>query len=367
MLFRIKFRLLTEVNVAKKFVYSVREGQELLLNRSFKPIGGEREKPCFRLSVKNGAAYVNAARDGAAINGRPLDRLLAIRPGDILTFDSQSCEIHECPYKTTSATQAPAEERTEFINIASPHVLSEQGNRSHWPAIAMLGSGAVGLVAGAFFFFNHTSSVVEAPVVTPPVTTTETFPAVAAEVPAAPVAPVANDKPATREPASSVAAVAAVVETRPDPKTSGAYGDGKVELMAAIERNDVEKVKTLVNSGVSADFTLDSLGRTPLIQAAASGRRNIANFLLSKRANLNATDFAGNSALMWSIMNKQKNTARYLLEAGADTTLKREDGETAVTLAKKSGDRSLAKAVARAFARRDHANRAVAQAKKSKQ
>lgn len=107
------------------------------------------------------------------------------------------------------------------------------------------------------------------------------------------------------------------------------------ELMNAIEEGKLDEVaKLLGEDGMSIDFTLDEIGRTPLVRAAAAGRLSVLQYLLSKKSSLTAVDYNGNNALMWATINGHEQTVTYLVKLGFDLEAKREDGKTVFGLAK---------------------------------
>jgi ankyrin repeat protein len=69
----------------------------------------------------------------------------------------------------------------------------------------------------------------------------------------------------------------------------------------------------------------------------------------AKKADINALDYTGNSALMWAVANSHEETVAVLLSLGADPTTKRPDGLDAFALAQRSGNGKIQQAVASAI------------------
>ncbi|MFL5814794.1 MAG: ankyrin repeat domain-containing protein [Bdellovibrionia bacterium] len=107
------------------------------------------------------------------------------------------------------------------------------------------------------------------------------------------------------------------------------------EFFSAIKMGNLEVVKSLIDrKQVDPDFTLDK-GSTPLIVASASGRIKVVDYLLRRRVNINAQDPHGTTALMWAVFKGHRDVAKFLISKGADTKVIRDDGDTAMDIARK--------------------------------
>jgi hypothetical protein len=107
------------------------------------------------------------------------------------------------------------------------------------------------------------------------------------------------------------------------------------EFFSAIKMGNLEVVKSLIDrKQVDPDFTLDK-GSTPLIAASASGRLKVVEYLLRRRVNINAQDPHGTTALMWAVFKGHRDVAKLLISKGADTKVIRDDGDTALDIARK--------------------------------
>ena len=73
---------------------------------------------------------------------------------------------------------------------------------------------------------------------------------------------------------------------------------------------------------------------TPLITAAANGKRACVELLINYHADINIKGYNGNTALMFATKNKHLNCVRLLLQHNADKCLKNNFGITAYDFAK---------------------------------
>jgi ankyrin repeat protein len=106
---------------------------------------------------------------------------------------------------------------------------------------------------------------------------------------------------------------------------------------AAIRANDVSALRSLLAKGTDPNVADLRGGSTPLMHAAAVGSIESMKLLLDHKANVNATNGAGLTALMMSVTDIDK--VRLLLERGADAKMVSPRGRTALFLAARS-DRS---------------------------
>lgn len=116
-------------------------------------------------------------------------------------------------------------------------------------------------------------------------------------------------------------------------------------LLVATNAGDLEKIKEMINCG--ADINIRSkTGDTPLIVASYNFYYEIAKFLIEKGAYLNLKEYAfGNTALIFAIQleGESADIAGLLIEKGADTNVKNNEGVTALIEAINSGSIKLVK------------------------
>ena len=88
------------------------------------------------------------------------------------------------------------------------------------------------------------------------------------------------------------------------------------------------------------------MGETALILASEAGFLNVVDFLISKKANVNLRDKAGNSALVYSISNGFDDVSLLLIKHGADVSAASTQSGSALQIAAKSGRAQIVVAIA---------------------
>jgi hypothetical protein len=404
---RIKFRIHGGQQPGK-FVYNVPAEATLFLNPVFRPVVSG-EAPSYSLRSNNGQTEITLHLSADWNGKQSAPGTYDVRAGHTLTASGITVEILECPELAASQdrettqfldlsnlrVEAPAEfsggiesapvilsaitpipsglERVvefqpapepqekfepELSQSEAPPVFrvpqardtdSMQARKENLKKAAFIACGFVGGMIVANQLAQRYTFDIDAPepivnivqVSRPqlkkvtPVMIVQPGPEVAQLEPLAPLPPLE----AARAPASA-----------PEDQQRGASlaALGK-DLMSAVEEGNLKKVQKLVDEdGVSPDFTIDDLGRSPFVRAAAAGRVSVMQFLITKKVALTAIDFNGNNALMWSAINGHEKTAAYLLSAGIDPAAKREDGKTALTLAKQYHQKAIETLLTRA-------------------
>ena len=102
----------------------------------------------------------------------------------------------------------------------------------------------------------------------------------------------------------------------------------------AIESNDIDKVKLIIESGEDINVT-DGRGRTPLYYAAWFGRKEIAEYLISKGADMTkgASWKGDNTPLHEAAEYGHINIVKLLLDKGVDPNIRNYPGQTPLMFA----------------------------------
>ena len=126
---------------------------------------------------------------------------------------------------------------------------------------------------------------------------------------------------------SSPTAVAYLLEAKADP-------DRNQPLMQALSHDRTEIAKMLINAGAKINIW-DEQKRAPLHHAAIHTSQEVATLLLDKGADIDLRDQAnGFTPLHWAIHYGRHQMVEYLLEKGANTEIKNNNGHTALQAAR---------------------------------
>src|SRR5580692_5638508 len=87
----------------------------------------------------------------------------------------------------------------------------------------------------------------------------------------------------------------------------------RYNIFDATENGDLEKVKSLLKDNPDLVFSKDTNGATPLFWAAANGRKNVAELLLTDKADVNAKDNQGETPLHEAAWDGNEAIAERLL------------------------------------------------------
>jgi len=117
------------------------------------------------------------------------------------------------------------------------------------------------------------------------------------------------------------------------PKTQVEWRSDKDEspLMLAAIKGHVD----LVNQLIAKDADVNKTGWTPLHYAASGGQAQIISILLEHSAYIDAESPNGSTPLMMAAMYGNAECVKTLLEAGADPTLKNQQGLNAADFARR--------------------------------
>ena len=105
---------------------------------------------------------------------------------------------------------------------------------------------------------------------------------------------------------------------------------GETPLMIASIEGDLPIVKALV---LQNHARVDHIGWTPLHYACTHGHLDVAEFLVSNGANVNAASINGSTPLMMAVQSGNEELIKYLLDKGADLQLRNTQGFTAIDIA----------------------------------
>lgn len=127
--------------------------------------------------------------------------------------------------------------------------------------------------------------------------------------------------------------------------------DSVAGLMRAALIGNLGAVRAFLECGVPVNG-VDSIGRTPLLEAVFGGHIDIVEELLSRGANANAQDHDGWTALMEASAKGRADVVRLLLARGADVRIKNKNGWTALRATAKC-NMDVSRLLRRAFAQRN--------------
>ncbi|HEY6273756.1 MAG TPA: ankyrin repeat domain-containing protein [Terriglobales bacterium] len=125
----------------------------------------------------------------------------------------------------------------------------------------------------------------------------------------------------------------------------GAEGSGGFTALAiAVKNGHAACAEALIACGAAVDAQAQAWeGKTPLHLAAESGRKDIAELLLTKGAAANLTDHHGRTPLHLAALGDHKEMAELLLAHQADANAKATGGKTPLHSAAQTGSTSVAK------------------------
>jgi len=90
------------------------------------------------------------------------------------------------------------------------------------------------------------------------------------------------------------------------------------DVSQAIKNGELDRVKALITADAGLVNRKDEAGNAPLHYAAAAGSIEIAEFLLSKGADINGQNKRANTPLHEAIENRKADAAKFLIDKGAD-------------------------------------------------
>jgi ankyrin repeat domain-containing protein 17 len=103
------------------------------------------------------------------------------------------------------------------------------------------------------------------------------------------------------------------------------------DLISAVTYQDLDKVKSLVEAGVDVNFKEERYGNTPLTMACQYNLLEIAKYLMDQGADLSLKTGTGHTPLMAAASGSEE-LFNLLLAKGADPLVKLENGTSAFTM-----------------------------------
>ncbi|MBO9666757.1 MAG: ankyrin repeat domain-containing protein [Bdellovibrio sp.] len=132
-----------------------------------------------------------------------------------------------------------------------------------------------------------------------------------------------------------------ILEKNPDVNIKNQ--EGETALFAALVSDKADIAKTLIEQGASLE-DVGGEGESALFMAATTNQTDIMEIVLKKAPQLlNKSDDHGTTPLMEAAKFGGEKTVKILLDAGADKSLKNEDGRTALDIATKARNTSALK------------------------
>jgi ankyrin repeat protein len=105
------------------------------------------------------------------------------------------------------------------------------------------------------------------------------------------------------------------------------------EIFDAAQRNNLKRVKELLDSGVDVNFVDYDNGNTALHAACSNGGKQTIEFLLQRGANINAVNNNGLTPLHMLISKQYNALALWLVKQGANLHIEDKRGYSARDLA----------------------------------
>jgi ankyrin repeat protein/glyoxylase-like metal-dependent hydrolase (beta-lactamase superfamily II) len=128
-------------------------------------------------------------------------------------------------------------------------------------------------------------------------------------------------------------------------KLGGSAAKKAQEIFDAVKKDDVARVKQLLEKDASGISRKDASGNTPLHIAAARGSSPITELLISEGADIDATNTELNTPLHAAIQNGRDDISKLLIENGADLNKHNASGYTPLHSAALNNRRAVAEAL----------------------
>lgn len=107
-----------------------------------------------------------------------------------------------------------------------------------------------------------------------------------------------------------------------------------IAILDAAEDGDLKTAEALLKKNPALVFTKNPDGSTPLLLAAHNGHKDVAQLLLTNKADVNVRDNWGDTPLHWAIMSlSPRDLVELLLANGADVNARDKEGKSPLHLA----------------------------------
>lgn len=128
--------------------------------------------------------------------------------------------------------------------------------------------------------------------------------------------------------------------------------DGNTLLQLAATFDHIALVRLLLERGAAVEVR-DSRGATPLFESSPQA----TELLLAHHASVNAKNHAGQTPLMWAVIEEADANVKLLLRNGADVNARDRGGKTALDYAEEHGNRDCVRLLTQAGASAEHGKR----------
>ena len=119
-------------------------------------------------------------------------------------------------------------------------------------------------------------------------------------------------------------------------------GEWPKNIWEAVEQGDIEAVRQHLASGTDVDAKSSRTGSTPLHFATNYGRKEIAELLISKSADVNPMGGGGKTPLSYAVGEGHKEIVELLIANGADVNAKGTDETSPLHFAAMNGHTEIA-------------------------